>query len=73
MTVLPHLKNNTRQAIVNMHRRVERKFKNRLTECIDNEGRHLSDVIFKIKWHKNSGDFFQYNYIVMIFVLFLFY
>lgn len=48
---LPHLKNNIRQAIANipadMLERVQRNFRNRLTQCINNEGRHLNDVIFK--------------------------
>jgi hypothetical protein len=41
-----------RQTIANMPvkmlQQVERNFKNRLTECIEIEGRHSSDVIFKL-------------------------
>ncbi|KAL1488966.1 hypothetical protein ABEB36_014749 [Hypothenemus hampei] len=48
---LPHLKNNIRQAIANipidMLERVERNYRIRLTQCIENNGRHLSDIIFK--------------------------
>ena len=32
---------------IDMRERAERNFKNRLGQCIHNEGRHLSDVIFK--------------------------
>lgn len=48
---LQHLKNNIREAIANipidMLRRVEANFKNRLRQCLQNGGRHLSNVIFK--------------------------
>jgi hypothetical protein len=30
-----------------MTRRVKEKYPERLNECVDNEGRHLSDVVFK--------------------------
>jgi hypothetical protein len=30
-----------------MIRRVREKYRERLNQCIDNEGRHLSDVVFK--------------------------
>jgi hypothetical protein len=30
-----------------MTRRVMEKYRERLNQCIDNEGRHLSDVVFK--------------------------
>jgi hypothetical protein len=30
-----------------MARRVMEKYRERLNQCIDNEGRHLSDVVFK--------------------------
>lgn len=50
---LDHLKNNIRQAIANipidMLERVEQNFRVRLTQCIDNNGHHLADVIFKTK------------------------
>lgn len=50
-TTLAHLKNNIRQAIANipvdMLEKVERNFRIRLTQCIENNGRHLSDIIFK--------------------------
>lgn len=49
--ILQHLKDNIRQAIANilidMLETVERSFKRRVDQCIANEGRHLSDVIFK--------------------------
>ena len=48
---LLHLKNNIRNAIadipVSMLERVEENFKKRVSQCIDNGGHHLSDVIFK--------------------------
>jgi hypothetical protein len=48
---LDHLKNNIRQAIasipVNMLESVERNLRSRLTQCIDNNGRHLHDIVFK--------------------------
>jgi hypothetical protein len=48
---LDHLKNNIRQAIanipVNMLESVERNFRSRLPQCIDNNGRHLHDIVFK--------------------------
>ena len=48
---LEDLQNNIRTQIVNIPRdmleRVERNFRIRLNQCIDNEGRHLQDVLFK--------------------------
>jgi hypothetical protein len=50
---LVHLKNNIIRAIANIRtdvlERVNRNFRSRLVQCIDNEGRHLADVIFKTK------------------------
>lgn len=47
---IAHLKNNIRDAIANipidMLQRVETNFRNRLNQCIQNGGRHLTDVIF---------------------------
>ena len=47
---LMHLKNNITLAIVNIRtdvlQRVDRNFRSRLMQCIDNEGHHLADVIF---------------------------
>jgi hypothetical protein len=48
---LVHLKNNITGVIANMRtnvlERMDRNFRSRLVQCIDNEGRHLTDVIFK--------------------------
>lgn len=48
---LVHLKNNIRHAVANipvdMLERVIRNFRVRLTQCIENNGRHLPDIIFK--------------------------
>lgn len=48
---LAHLKANIRQGIAGIPNavlnRVDGNFRNRLTQCIDNEGRHLPDIIFK--------------------------
>jgi hypothetical protein len=48
---LDHLKNNIRQAIanilVNMLESVERIFRSTLTQCIDNNERHLHDIVFE--------------------------
>ena len=53
---LAHLKTNIRNAIaeipVDMLQRVARNFRNRLNQCIDNGGRHLTYVIFKTAWKK---------------------
>jgi len=50
-STLVHLKNNITQAIANILTdvldRVDRNFRSRLVQCIDDEGRHLTDVIFK--------------------------
>lgn len=48
---IDHLKNNIRDATANipidMLRRVDENFKKRLNQCMRDEGRHLTDVIFK--------------------------
>ena len=48
---LAHLKNNIRQAVadipVDTLERMEWNFQERLTQCIDNNGRHLPDIVFK--------------------------
>lgn len=48
---LNHLKDNIREAIANipidMLERVQRSFENRVSQCIENGGHHLSDIIFK--------------------------
>ncbi|KAJ4450068.1 hypothetical protein ANN_01475 [Periplaneta americana] len=48
---LAHLKNKIRQAVANitvdMLEGVGRNFRVRLTQCIENNGRHLPDMIFK--------------------------
>ncbi|KAG5318135.1 TC3A transposase, partial [Pseudoatta argentina] len=48
---IDHLKNNIRDAIANipidMLRRVDENFKERLNQCMRDGGRHLTDVIFK--------------------------
>ena len=53
---LVHLKNNITGVIANMRtnvlERMDRNFRSRLVQCIDNEGRHLTDVIFKTNWKK---------------------
>ena len=50
---LVHLKNNIIRATANIRtdvlERVDRNFRIRSVQCIDNEGRHLTDVIFKAK------------------------
>ena len=48
---LNHLKNNIRAAVANipieMLERVYTNFRKRLTQCIDNNGHHLPDILFK--------------------------
>lgn len=50
---IPQLKENIRRTIagipVAMLEKVYQNFVNRLTQCIDNDGRHLPDIIFKTK------------------------
>ena len=50
-STLTHLKNNIRRTVANipidMLERVDRSFRVRLTECIEKNGRHLTDIIFK--------------------------
>jgi hypothetical protein len=38
-----------------MLERVMRNFTSRLQQCLDNDGHHLADIIFKITWDKTSN------------------
>ena len=48
-----HLKNNISRDVanipINMLERVDRNFRVRLTQCIEKNGRHLTDIIFKTR------------------------
>ncbi|XP_057675297.1 uncharacterized protein LOC130905701 isoform X2 [Corythoichthys intestinalis] len=55
-STLSHLKNNIRRAVANipidMLERVDQDFRVRLTQCIEKNGRHLTDIIFKTDYSK---------------------
>jgi hypothetical protein len=46
-------------------------YRERLNQFIDNEGRHLSDIIFKKNWYKTAlSVLFKIKYLILYHALF---